>query len=79
MSVKNKAFRGLIYSVFNNEAEFARTLNWSRQRLNKISNGTKQPDLQEVDEMAKHLQIQPEHLIQIFLTNKSPNEQPITS
>lgn len=79
MAAKVRAFRGLIYANFDSEAEFARKLNWPRQKVHKISNGVKQPDLQEIDEMSKTLDVPPNELLQIFLDYKSPNRQLISS
>ena len=75
MSAKVKALRGLIFSKFDSEAEFAQSIGWPRQRLSKISNGKKQPTLHEIDAMSKGLNIQPDQLMGIFLTQKSPNGQ----
>ena len=47
--------RGLIFSKFESEADMAKALGWPRQRLNKITNGVKEPDLQEVQAMAEAL------------------------
>ena len=69
---KVKAVRGLIYSKFNSEAEFAHYLGWKKQKLSKITNGQKQPDLQEVSEMSKALGIGMTELTNIFLSQKSP-------
>lgn len=67
MANKVKAFRGLIFAHFNSEAEFARELGWSRQRLSKMSNGKLQPDLKDIDALSKALQTPPEKLMYIFL------------
>ena len=68
---KVKEFRGLIYSKYDSENEFARVLNWKRQRLNKITNGLRLPALDEVAEMARALGVEPSYLMQIFLSQKS--------
>lgn len=52
---KNLDLRGKIYSKFNSEAEMARELGWTRQRLSKITNGHKVPTIFEIDEMASVL------------------------
>ena len=74
--MKIKAFRGLIYSNYDSEAALARELGWTRQKVNKISNGVKVPNLQEVDALSKALKTNPNDLVQIFLTSQSPNGQP---
>lgn len=75
MKGKVKAFRGLIYSKFDSEAEFARAMGWQRQKVSKLSNGTRQPNLEEIDIMAKTLEVTELELFHIFLANKSPNGQ----
>lgn len=75
MAKRVKEFRGLIYSKFNSEAEFARALGWQRQAVNKLSNGNKQPNLIEIDAMAKVLQVSEIDLMHIFLAYSSPNGQ----
>lgn len=75
MKEKVKAFRGLIYSKFDSEAEFARKMGWERQKVNKLSNGVRQPNLEEIDTMAKTLGVSELELFHIFLAQKSPNRQ----
>lgn len=77
MAGKVKAFRGLIYTNFDSESEFARVLGWPRQAVNKLSNGIKQPDLREIDAMAKVLHVSELDLMHIFLADSSPNRQPM--
>lgn len=75
MAQKVREFRGLIYSKFDSESELARHLNWPRQKLNKITNGVRQPDLQEIDALSKPLGVTPNQLMQIFLRYSSPDRQ----
>ena len=65
--------RGLIYSKFNSEAECADALGWSRQRLNKITNGKKEPDLEEVQALANVHDVSFMEVANIFLHLKSPS------
>lgn len=58
---------GMIHSKYESEARFAEALGWPRQRLNKITNGKKEPDLQEVAEMANGLNEPLEKIAYIFL------------
>lgn len=62
-----REFRSLIFAKYDSESDFAKALGWPRQRLNKITNGLKMPDLHEVDEMAKELNEPPDKITQIFL------------
>lgn len=49
---KNLDLRGKIHAKFDSEAEMARALGWTRQRLSKITNGHKIPTIFEIDDMA---------------------------
>ena len=64
---------GLIHSKFNTESKMADSMGWSRQRLNKITNGDKEPDLEEVRDIADALDTSFMTVAQIFLDLKSPN------
>ena len=64
---------GLIHLHFSSETEMARVLNWPRQRLNKITNGDKEPDLGEVRDIANVLEEPFDKVAHIFLSRKSPN------
>ena len=70
---KNLQLSGMIHSKFENESDFARALGWSRQRLSKITNGHRFPDLFETEDMAQALGSTFTDLAQIFLTSKSTN------
>ena len=73
LMAKILALSGLIHSKFENEAGMARELGWSRQRLNKITNGDKEPDLYEVRDISDALGESFMTVAQIFLDRKSPN------
>lgn len=75
MSKKIKELRGIIYSKFDSEADMAKAMGWTRQRLSKITNGLKEPDVNELNDMANPLNMTVGEIAQIFLRNKSPNEQ----
>lgn len=53
--MKVKGLRGLIYSMYESESECAKAMNWTRQRLNKITTGQKIPSLIEANELARAL------------------------
>lgn len=72
---KVKELRGLIYSKYDSEAEMAQSMHWPRQRLSKITNGKKEPDVTELNVMARSLGEPVDCLVQIFLRYKSPNGQ----
>lgn len=65
--------RGMIYRKFKNEAECARKMGWSRQRLNKITTGKKIPDVNEVNDIATALEEPVENVLYIFLPIRSTN------
>lgn len=67
------ALNGLIHSKFDSEAKMADALGWPRQRLNKITNGDKEPDLVEVREMAAVLDESFMTVANIFLAKQSPD------
>ena len=75
MSRKVREFRGLVYTRYDSESDFARALNWPKQKVSRISSGAKEPGLAEIDEMSPLLGVSPAELMQIFLRHKSPNEQ----
>ena len=67
--------RGMIFGHYESEAQMANAMGWTRQRLNKITNGTKEPTLEEVDAIAKAVGEEFMSVAAIFLNKKSPNEQ----
>jgi len=52
MAGKVLGLRSLIYGKFETESAFAECLGWSRQRLSRITNGKKVPDIYEAKLMA---------------------------
>ena len=72
---KVNELRGLIYSRYDSEAQLAQELGWTRQRLNAITNGLKEPDLEEVVALAEKLHKPVEETLYIFLRHKSSNGQ----
>ena len=67
------ALNGLIHSKFGSEVKMADAMGWSKQRLNKITNGYKEPDLFEVRDISDVLGVSFMTVAQIFLDMKSPN------
>ena len=68
---KNLELNGMIHGKFGSETAMAHSLQWSRQRLNKITNGRKLPDLLEVNAMAEALDVSFIDLANIFLGKQS--------
>ena len=63
----------IIHSVFNSEAECARTIGWDRQRLNRIVNGRKEPSISETAAISAATGREQNEIAGIFLTYWSPN------
>ncbi len=76
---KIKELRGLIYDRYDTETALASELGWPKQRLNKITNGTREPNLEEVAALAEKLDRSVEEVFYIFLRHKSPNRQHMTA
>lgn len=68
---KNLLLNGMIHAKFATESEMANAIGWSRQRLNKVTTGKKVPDLFELNNMAKALDVSFIDLAQIFLGSES--------
>ena len=68
---------GLIHGVYDHESDFAEKLGWSRQKLNKITNGITEPNLNDVAEIAEGLGQPLNYIADIFLRYKSPNGQQV--
>lgn len=67
--------KNLIRTKYVTEAECARQLGWTRQKLNRITNGIKLPDVKEVNELSIALGTTVDEIAQFFLGKKSPNRQ----
>ena len=60
--------RSMIFGIYKSESECARQMNWTKQRLNKIINGKKEPTVGELQEMAKALKHSVSDIASIFLS-----------
>ena len=63
---KNMTLRGIIYSRYDSEADFARSLGWTRQKLNRIVNG-KMSNIEELNAIAQGLNVPVSEAIAFFL------------
>ena len=70
---KNMALNGMIHSKYQHESDMAKAMNWPKQRLNKITNGNKVPDLSDLEKMAKALDSSVMALVPLFLPEQSTN------
>lgn len=71
--------RGIICSKYHSEAECARSMDWTKQKLNKITNGSKEPNVTELCELAKAIDVPVQDLALFFLRMWSPNGQQISA
>lgn len=67
------ALKGMIHSKFDSEAQVADAMGWSRQKLNKITNGRMEPDLNDVQALAAALGVSFMDVARIFLPTESPD------
>lgn len=70
---KIKEIRGLIYGMYDSETQFAKEMGWPRQKLNRITNGMREPDLNDISALASGLNRSIGEIANIFLNHKSPN------
>lgn len=64
-----------ILDVYKSEAACSRHMGWQRQRLNKITTGSKEPSIYELNEIANALNLSVSNLMPLFLQKSSPNRQ----
>lgn len=67
---KVRELSGLIHAKYDSESDMARELGWPRQRLNRITNGVKEPDLEEAALIAGCLGVSLDRIAGIFLGQK---------
>lgn len=70
---KIRPLRVLIYEKYDSESKMAETLGWSKQKLNRITNGLKEPNVQELERISQCLDKSLSEIAQIFLDYISPN------
>lgn len=63
---KNMSLRGAIYSQYKSEADLAKSLGWTRQKLNRIVNG-KMPNIEELNAIAQGLNMSVSEAMTFFL------------
>lgn len=69
-----RELKGLIYSKYDSESDFSKAIGWPRQRLNKITTGGKEPNVQEINILSSALGVPIERMVGIFLSCESPND-----
>lgn len=73
--MRKQELKNIILKKFGTETACAKTLGWPRQRLNKITNGQKIPNVTELNDLSNALETPVADLVHIFLPIKSPNRQ----
>lgn len=58
-----------ILQKYKSESEMARSMKWPRQKLNKITNGVKVPDVGEISELSQALNISISRVASFFLNH----------
>lgn len=73
MENHNNELSRIINAKYRSEAEFARAMGWSRQKMNKITTGKQLPDIAELNSMAEMLDVGTTDLLRAFLLEQGPN------
>lgn len=73
MTEARREIKSMIYGKFDTEKDCADAMGWPRQRLNKITNGKKEPSVSEVVQLANAVDRSVEYVANIFLRMTSPN------
>lgn len=63
---KNRALRSLIYLRYDSETACAEALGWKKQKLNKMTNGLMEPDINDARKLAKALGVSVDVLADFF-------------
>lgn len=71
VAVVGISFRGVVYSKYKSISEFANKIGWTRQKGANIINGITEPSLDDVDKMAKALDLTFEETARFFLPARS--------
>ena len=69
--MKVNRVRGAIYARFKDIAQLADVLSWSRQKLSALANGVREPSLNDIQLMAKAMEMDVELLASFFLELQS--------
>lgn len=67
--------RGIIHTRFRSEAEFARAVGWSRQKMNKITTGKQLPNIMELNKMAEMLDVSIHNFLKAFLPEQETKRE----
>ena len=75
MSMPVNELRSMIRTRFQSEAEFARVMGWSRQKINKITTRKQLPDIAELNQMAEMLDVGAPVLLRVFLPKQESKQK----
>ena len=67
MANKILGLSSLIHGQFNSQADFARRIGWSKQKVNKIVNGHMKPSISDVQTIAEGLDVPVMMVMKFFL------------
>lgn len=71
----NQQLNEMIQKGYKSQAEMARKIGWSRQKMNKITTGRQKPDITDLNLLANALGCEVIVLLNIFLQQESTNGQ----
>lgn len=71
----NQQLNEMIQKGYKSQAEMARKIGWSRQKMNKIATGRQKPDITDLNLLANALGCEVIVLLNIFLQQESTNGQ----
>ena len=61
--------RGIVVSKFGSVANFAKAIGWGYSKTNRIVGGRQEPDVEDIKQMARCLEINdPQAIVSIFLS-----------
>lgn len=73
MEIDIEKLREKVYGKYRNQANFSKTIGWNPNRINKILNQKKIPDVDECATISRALSLSEAEFIKIFMPYLSPN------
>lgn len=73
--MEEASIKALVYAKYSTEAELARILGWTRQKLNLTTHMKREPNLEDIVQLSKALDTGIEKLILLFLQERSQIKQ----
>lgn len=72
-AVNTNALRGLVFTSFKSQAEFARSIDWHPNKVSALLSGAYTPNVDEAALLYDRLNMTIKQYAAIFLPNISPN------